>query len=963
MSPERWHQVKRVFEAAVSTPVWERGFKVKCLCEGDRQLEVEVCKLLAADERAGSFLQNSAFAAIKCLPFEENEEPNLTFRIGDVVSNRFEILRFLDKGGMGEVYEAWDSELQDKVALKTISPEIASNSSAIDRFKHEVKQARGISHPNICRVYDLFGHRSSSFQITWFLTMEFLQGKTLLDRVREHGTIPAEKAFELIEQMVAGLAAAHQRGIVHRDFKSSNVMLVEIDSEKTRAVITDFGLARTISAVRSVTAEPAGQGTPGYMAPEQQTGDEVGFAADQYALGIVICEMLTGERPVVKDSPQWSISLPDHGLTPRWQTVIRRCLEVRPEDRFRNVTEIIAGLDSRHRRRRTAWQVGAFSAFAVLAASMVFVASTRTGEDRLQGVTQLTASTDDSSDPSLSRDGSVVAYMSDRAQAGNLDVWAQRLPSGRPLRLTTNSAKDGDPSIAPDGRSVVFRSDRDGGGIYWSNTETIGEHLLVSGGRGPRFSPDGTRIAYWMGDEDRTVPSGQIYVLSLSGGPPVRVATDFRDARQPTWSPDGQYLLFTGCRSGEQPMPACSEWWVTSTDKDSPQKTGALTLLRSKGILPKGPIAGWVADYVFFCGRLGQTTSLWRLRLPEKSLLVTGAPEQLTSGYATNVTEASAPAGNGTIAFSRLDGALHIWRIDHATDPRATSISKVTGDAAYDISPYISHSGRWLAFSRGSETLHDIWVRDVSSGKESLFFASNVDKASPIVDDSGDLVVFEVRDKGTTAIFVDRRGEAPKIVCTACSKPTSWFNGNQAVLYRDGLPSKIKIVNLETRESTVAIDSVDASLSEAIWSPENEYVLFTAFNEGGKKQIFAVRFPRSTRVATGAWIPIGDKRGSNDRARWSGDGKTIFYRSTLDGFSCVWAQRFDPRSGRTKSRPFAVMHFHNTRLSPQTVTPQSFDLSAFGDSIYLNLGEISVSVWTGILNRREFGPAFKWYEW
>lgn len=962
MSPERWEQVKKVFDAALSVPVWERDSAVKGLCEGDAQLAAEVCKLLAADERAGNFLQSPAVAVIKPLPGEDEISPRI-FRRGDIVSNRFQILRFLNKGGMGEVYEAWDSELHDRVALKTITPEIASNSMAIDRFKSEVKQARGISHSNVCRVYDLFSHQSGSFQRTWFLTMELLQGETLLDRVRGHGPIPCEEAFELTEQMIAGLAAAHRLGIVHRDFKSSNVMLVEDDAEKTRAVITDFGLARTISAVSLGTSDPAGQGTPGYMAPEQQLGGQVGFSADQYALGVVICEMLTGKLPELKDSAQWSLLLPEQGLPPRWQAVIRRCLEVRPEDRFRDVNEIIAVLDPRRRRRRTAWRVGALSAVVLVVAGAVFLASTRQGEDPLQGVAQLTASTDDSSDPSLSRDGKIIAYMSDRAQSGNLDVWVQRLPSSRPVRLTTNPAQDGDPSIAPDGKSVVFRSDRDGGGIYWSSTENIGEHLIVAGGRGPRFSPDGRYIAYWVGDEDKTVASGQLYVLSLSGGPPVRLATEFKDARQPAWSSDGRYLIFTGCHAGEQAMPTCSEWWVTSRDGNTLQNTGALTLLRRQGILPKGPIAAWVADNVLFCARHGRTTSLWDLRLPEKTFLAANSPQQLTSGYANNVTESSSPADNGTIAFSRLAGALHIWRIDHATDPRFTSLNKVTEDAGTDISPYISHGGRWLAFSRGSETLHDIWVRDTQSGNESLFLASSVDKASPLVDESGNTVVFETRNNGSTAIFANRRGDIPKLLCKGCSKPTSWFDGNHAVLYREGLPSKIKVMTLETGESKVAIESDRASLSEAIWSPENEYMLFTAFTEGGQKRIFAVRFPKSTGVATGNWIPIGAYSGSSDQGRWSGDGKTVFYRSTRDGFSCIWGQQFDSQSGKTKGRPFAVMHFHSSRLSPQTVVPPSFNISVFGDSIYLNIGEVSVSVWTGILDRKNLASLPKWYQW
>ena len=134
---------------------------------------------------------------------------------------------------------------------------------------------------------------------------------------------------------------------------------------------------------------------------------------------------------------------------------------------------------------------------------------------------------------------------------------------------------------------------------------------------------------------------------------------------------------------------------------------------------------------------------------------------QGSDGYANNVTESSSPADNGTIAFSRLAGALHIWRIDHATDPRFTSTSKVTEDPATDISPYILHGRRWLAFSRGSETLHDIWVRDIQSGNESLFLASSIDKASPIVDDSSNAVVFEIRNNGSTLIFTGGSASQP----------------------------------------------------------------------------------------------------------------------------------------------------------------------------------------------------------
>src|SRR5271155_5549292 len=169
-----------------------------------------------------------------------------SLRIGQLVAGRFEILRFLNSGGMGEVYEAWDSDLKERIALKTIRLDIASRTIAIERFKREVKQARTISHVNVCRVYEAFSDELISGDRIWFLTMELLEGPTLSEYLREYGPLPAAQVLELVEQMAGGLTAAHELGIVHRDFKSSNVMLVNTGEGRTRAVITDFGLSLKI---------------------------------------------------------------------------------------------------------------------------------------------------------------------------------------------------------------------------------------------------------------------------------------------------------------------------------------------------------------------------------------------------------------------------------------------------------------------------------------------------------------------------------------------------------------------------------------------------------------------------------------------------------------------------------------------------------------------------------------------
>ncbi len=952
-TPERWQWVSKLFVDAVSEDYEQRSVWLRSHCRGDVQLEIQLGLLLAADQRAGRFLEADDLLTVDYSPTDR-----LTHSLdcGQVISGRFKILRFVDSGGMGEVYEAWDLELKERVALKTIRPEVASDPAVIERFKREVKQARGISHPNVCRVYDLFSHGETSLHRIWFLTMELLEGETLLDTLRRRHPMPVEDVSSLVEQMVAGLAAAHQLGIVHRDFKSGNVMLVDDeDSGHARAVITDFGLSLNVSTAPLGASEPGGEGTPDYMAPEQRQNGLVGFAADQYALGVVMCEMLTGHRPrrCAEATPDGEAALlpPDHELPRRWERVIRRCLQMRPEDRYPHVSDVIFALNPHAQRKRIAW-ITATVAIVLGFAVAQYWPRTPT----IEAVAQLTPDTDFSGEASLSHDGRTVAYSSDRAEPGNLDIWVQHLPSSSPLRITTDPADDRSPSISPDGRSVVWRSAKNGGGIYISDITGAKQRLLAPAGRNPVFSPDGREIVYWVGDEDTTIASGQLYLLSLDRAEPVRLAAGFKDARLPTWSEDGQYILFTGCLEVKEEMPACAEWWVISKDGSRTQNTGAIALLRKRGIVVLDPVGGWQGDHVLFSGRggtgktVGDGRNLWDLGLSRRDLVATGELRRLTESG--DVDEATSLGEDGTIVFSRLAAALHVWRISHATDPAAVVTTKVTQDAAADESPYISRNGRWLVFTRGFGNHHDLWTKDQESGSESLFLASEGNASSPIIDEDGKIVVFEVRNHDTPSILVAHQGGPVKLLCTGCSKPTGWFNPGRAVFYREGAPSKIKMVNLETGEARTVLESQRESLSEASWSQESEYLLFKATSEGGAKRVYAVSFPKETAVATGRWIPITTGAERGDRPRWSGDGQVMFYLSARDGYWCLWGQHFDPSSGTLKGAPFAVMHYHNVRLTPEAVIDDSLQLSVAGENVYLNIGEIRDTIWTGLIRRR-----------
>ncbi len=275
---------------------------------------------------------------------------------GEIVAARYRVLRMLGEGGMGQVYEVEDQELHERVALKTITRDLATTRGAEERFKREVLLARRITHPNVCRVLEFGYHqpRRGGPQIM-FLTMELLEGQTLCARLRQVGRLATDQALPLFQQMAAALEAAHAAGIVHRDFKSANVIIAPArDGE--RVVVTDFGLARADAGAEppmdALTMAGEALGTPAYMAPEQVEGKPAGPPADIYALGVVAFEMVTGRRPFEGETPlavaTRRLSHPPPSprslvadLDPLWDAMILRCLERDPRQRFASARDAL----------------------------------------------------------------------------------------------------------------------------------------------------------------------------------------------------------------------------------------------------------------------------------------------------------------------------------------------------------------------------------------------------------------------------------------------------------------------------------------------------------------------------------------------------------------------------------------------------------------------------------------------
>ncbi len=354
---DNWEAVKALFEAALEENVADRSSFLKERCS-DASVCAEVERLLKEHDEAASFLSTPALAEALAEPAPTTQQ----LSVSQVLAARFRIVRFIAGGGMGEVYEAEDLELREHVAVKTIKPEILVQRNAMARFKREVYLARKVTHPNVCRIFDLFRHkpeRGSGQDELVFISMELLRGKTLGARLKERGRMSLGEALPLIGQMASALAAAHDVGIVHRDFKPGNVVLVGAPGQNgERAVVTDFGLALQALASDEGVSLSTGQGivgTPAYMAPEQLEGRPATNATDIYALGLVIFEMLTGEKPFVGDNTLLSalkrvteaprsprLFAPD--LSPACESVILRCLARDPAERFSNAREVTAAL-------------------------------------------------------------------------------------------------------------------------------------------------------------------------------------------------------------------------------------------------------------------------------------------------------------------------------------------------------------------------------------------------------------------------------------------------------------------------------------------------------------------------------------------------------------------------------------------------------------------------------------------
>ena len=872
---------------------------------------------------------------------------------------------------MGEVWRAFDPALRRHVAIKVLPEEFSRDPDRLRRFTQEAQAVGILNHPNVLAIYSVGEQDQSPYLVT-----ELLEGETLRERLTR-GALPEGKALEYGDQIVQGLAAAHQKSIVHRDLKPENIFITTDGHLK----ILDFGLAKLAPSgadhdAPTQTAVGVAVGTPAYMSPEQIRGDTTDHRADVFSVGAVLYEMLSGRRAfAAKTNVETMNAILNHepaplaGVSSAVDQIVRHCLEKNPADRYQSARDLGFQL----RLARNPATVAATSrsrrpVFAVVAGVIVVAAAGASlwwwlirDPVRMSDVSfrRLTFDSGLTTDPALSSDGQLIAYASDRAGAGNLDIWRQQIATGEAIRLTDDPADESEPAFSPDGSRIAFRSERDGGGIYVVSAFGGEPRLVAKEGRRPRFSPDGSEIAYWV--VTSPVPYiGKVFTVPAVGGAPTLIEPMFASARFPVWSSDGKRILFLGARE-QQDVGNSQDWWITSRNADPAVKTGAADVLQRQGISgPAGFAASptdWIGDQVFFSGALDQATSLWRISVGADTGTVSGAAAKLSSGTSEETKPSVTAAGR--VAFASLKQDLNIWSLPIATDGvRTTGELQQVTSSAYDAHTSLSADGTKLVFISTRSGTSDVWMKDFASGAETALTASPAIKEQAEITADGARVAYTVRGASTWEIFqIATAGGVPEKLCDGCGRPWDWSPDGQKLLYLipEGANSRglsLGIVDARTREKSVYLTHPTDSLARARFSPDGHWISFTAFTTTlvgtpGVNRIIIAPFHIPSGPLEREWIVVAQETRALDKARWSPDGSLLYYVSEADGFRCIRAQRLNPTTKMPIGAPNDVYHSHSARRSLMNPWLGALELSVGPGKLFFNLGETTGSIWAG----------------
>jgi serine/threonine protein kinase/Tol biopolymer transport system component len=933
---ERWSLISRIYHEASAQPVEARERFVRQASAGDSDVERHVRSLLAnsADD---SFLQR---VPVVDLP-QSDSPPVRTGRLGP-----FELRGLLGAGGMGEVYRAHDAALGRDVAIKILPPQFVDDRDRMARFEREARVLATLNHPNIAAIYGVDaippdpGVAGSGLRA---MVLELVEGQTLAERI-ERGPLAIPEALDIARQLVDALDAAHEKGIVHRDLKPANIKIRPDGVVK----VLDFGLSKAFDVEASPaderrapaaghTVEGVVLGTPAYMSPEQARGYVVDKRTDVWAFGCVLYEMLTGVAAFQGATASDTISAvltrdPDLSALPRAtppgvHRTVERCLAKDARRRLRDIADAGPDLEERPApspgspppvaSRRTAAAAIVTAVLVVATAWLAVERFSRANVDLLpQGgvLERLTYYSGLTTTPAISPDGQLVAYASDRAGGGDLDIWVQQAGGGPPLRLTTDPADDHWPEFSPDGKQIVFRSERGGGGTYLVPALGGSERLVVEGGRNARFSPDGSQLAYWTGQfrGPASTHTSALFTVPLSGGTPRRIAGEFDVARDPLWAPDGGSLLFLGRSDRDRPVADTFDWWWVPLDGRTPVKTGMFEsglLKDSIAFLGDGSPAAWTAEGVLFTA----AANLWIVPLSSGNGRLTGPPTRLTT--VTGRAEAPSIGRDGSIVFAVSQSQRVIERASldpQAVDPKPLPVYADNRDVALRAST--SADGVTMVFDQGFEKYREIWVRDTRTGRQYLLLrVMAAYPGSPTISADGARVAYRVVDSSgaedrSQSFVVEVAGGVPKPLCDRCGV-YGFLSDDYRVLVTWDDERVIGTIDVRTGSRVELVRPNGGRLNRPHASPDDRWLAFR-HTVDSVSQIYVVPFPVGRISPPTEWQLVDEPTTTGRPAGWSLDSTILYTLLDTDGFRCIWGQRVDRHTGRLVGSVFPARHLH-----------------------------------------------------